>query len=332
MNSISKKKSRTLLAVLHSRPCLLLVIAMILVLVMVFSASCVPAGKKSGKGLKEEPRGSGEEQPPESNNYQGLRFETTRLEFSRVCSSFPRLVCLGDSVTFGWNIAYEKSFPYLLEKKLKEQYPEVMVVNSGIGGQTVVDGLDRLDSDVFYFSPQAVIINFGLNDAFMVIEEDTREQKNSTPDQTEGEENNFGSDESLIDEDKDTDLKNNIDLDTFTGTYSQIIEGISEKGLEILIMSTNPVMAELLWENKDIARKQEESYRLYDQAARDIAEDYGLIFVDIWEGFMAGGELDMLIQPDGVHPSETGLVLISEILSITLESVNLAGKEEEINP
>ena len=49
--------------------------------------------------------------------------------------------------------------------------------------------------------------------------------------------------------------------------------------------------------------------------------------VDIWEGFIAGGELDTFIQPDGVHPSETGLVLISEILSIALESVDLAGKE-----
>ena len=93
-----------------------MVIVMILLLVMVFSISCCPAGKESGEGPKEEPRTSSEEQPPESNNYQGLRFETTRLEFSRVEGSFPRLVCLGDSVTFGWNIAYEKSFPYLLEK------------------------------------------------------------------------------------------------------------------------------------------------------------------------------------------------------------------------
>ncbi len=303
MNSIYKKKSRALLAISHLRPGSLLEIIMILFLVIVFSISCGPAGKESGEGPKEEPRASSEEQPPESNNYQGLRFETTRLEFSRVEGSFPRLVCLGDSVTFGWNLTYEKSFPYLLEKRLREQYPDIMVVNSGTGGQTVVDGMDRLDSDVLYFSPQAVIINFGLNDAFIVTAED-----------------------------EDTDLKNNIDLDTFAGTYRQLIEEISEKGLEILIMGTNPVMTELVWENRDIARKQEESYRLYNQAARDIAEDYGLIFIDIWEGFIAGGELDTFIQPDGVHPSETGLVLISEILSMSLGSVDLAGKEEGINP
>lgn len=301
------------MAILYLKPGSLVVIVMILLLVIVFSTSCDSAGEESIEGPKEEPRASDEEQPPESNNYQGLRFETARLEFSRISSSFPNLVCLGDSVTFGWNITYEKSFPYLLEKRLKLQYPEVMVVNSGIGGQTIVDGLDRLDSDIFYFSPQVVIINFGLNDAFIIIEE----------------ENNSESDELLIDEDQDTDLKNNIDLDTFTGTYRQIIEGISEKGSEILIMSTNAVMTELLWENKDIASKQEENYRLYNQAAREIAEDYGLIFVDIWEGFIAQGELGTLIQSDGVHPSEAGLDLISEILSLALGSVDLAGKEEK---
>ena len=129
--------------ILHLSPGSLLIIIMVLLLVMAFFASCGPAGKESGEGLGEEPRASSEEQSPKSINYRGLRFETTKLEFSRVYSSFPRLVCLGDSVTFGWNIAYEKSFPYLLEKKLKEQYPGIMVVNSGIGGQTVVGGLNH---------------------------------------------------------------------------------------------------------------------------------------------------------------------------------------------
>ncbi len=178
----------------------------------------------------------------ETNRYEGLRLETKELRDSIEYNSFPRLVCLGDSVTFGWNLAYEESFPYLLENKLKEQYPEIMVINSGVGSETVVDGLNRLDSDVFYFDPQVVIINFGLNDAFVF---------------------KYGN--------KDTDLKNNIDLDTYTDTYRQLIERILEKDIEILIMSTNPVIAEKLWQNKDIVRKLEDSYRIYNQAASDMA-------------------------------------------------------------
>jgi len=322
MNIISKKIYKALSAILHLRPSSLLIASMLLLMVFVSCSSCAPAGKKSVIEPGGQSQTSTEEQAPESNNYQGLRFETTRLTSSRVSSSFPRLVCLGDSVTFGWNITYERSYPYLLEESLREQYPEVMVVNSGIGGQTVIDGLERLDSGVFYYDPQIVIINFGLNDGFLIIEEDPP-QDNSAPDQNEGEGGNIESDKSLIDEDA---FLNNIDLDIFTSTYRQLIGELSEKGLEILIMGPNPVMTELWWENKDIALKQEESYRLYNQAARYIAEDHGFIFVDLREVFTAGDRLDALLQPDGVHPSEAGLILISEILSITLGSLDLVVK------
>ena len=298
MKCITKKWIRIFFSITGLRASFLLGVVIVLLTAIIFSTSCDSTGKESTGGLEEEPRANSEELPPESNNYQGLRFETTKLELSDLEDKYPRLVCLGDSVTFGWNIAYEKSFPYLLEKKLKREYPEAMVINSGIGGQTVVDALYRLESDVFYFEPQVVIINFGLNDAFIITEED-----------------------------KDADLRNNIDLEIFKETYKQLIERISEKGLEILIMSTNPVITELKWENKDIAHKQEEDYGLYNQASKVIAEDYGLIFVDIWESFMARGELGTLLQPDGAHPSEIGLALISETLSMALGSVDLAGKE-----
>ena len=136
------------------------------------------------------------------------------------------------------------------------------------------------------------------------------------------------SDEVLIDEDKEADFKNNIDLETFKETYERLIKEVSEKGLEILIMGTTPVMTELVCEDKDIALKQEESYILYNQASKEIAEKHGLIFVDIQESFIDRDELDTLIQPDGVHPGETGLDFILEILSTVIGSVDLAAKEE----
>ncbi len=146
---------------------------------------------------------------------------------------------------------------------------------------------------------KTLIINFGLNDAFVF------KYRN-----------------------KDTDLKNNIDLDIYTDTYRQLIERILEKDIKILIMSTNPVIAEKLWQNKDIAHKLEDSYRMYDQAASDMAKDHGLIFVDIWDDFMTGDELDTFIQPDSVDPNEAGQILISEILSDTLKSIDLVDKGE----
>lgn len=267
-----------MLTILHLKPTSYKLIFIVLFLVVtIFSVSCSLA------------------------NYQGLRLETTRLESSDIEISFPRIVCLGDSVTFGWNLSYEKSYPFLLEKKLEKQYPGIMVINSGIGGQTIIDGFNRLENDLFYFNPQVAIINFGLNDAFILIEEDS---------------------ENIV-------IKNNIDIDAFSTTYRQLIEKILENNIEIIIMNTNPIIPGLLWKNKDIAHKQEESYRLYNQEVKNIAEDYDLIFFDIWKGFTDRGELDALIQSDGVHPSEVGLTLISEILFTTLSSADLASNKKE---
>jgi lysophospholipase L1-like esterase len=293
------------MAIIFLKPTFLRVMfAALLLIATAFSTSCSLIDKGLIGEIKEESLASEGEQPPASNNYQGLRFETTQLDFSVIEASFPRLVCLGDSVTFGWNLSYEKTFSFLLEKELRKQYSEAMVINSGIGGQTIIDGLNRLENDLFYFEPQLVIINFGLNDAFIVIEEDSQEQISTA-----------------------SDLKNNIDLDTFTDIYKQLVGELLEKDIEIIIMGTNPVIIESIWENENIAQKQEESYVLYNRAAKDIAEDHGLMFVNIQKSFIADGQSDILIQPDGLHPSEAGLILISEILYKSLKSVDLSGKE-----
>jgi len=303
MKTNRNKKYSSLSAIIGLKLSSLLAAAAVLLIILILSVSCSPANKKPDK----EPA----EQAPMANNYQGLRFETTILESSAISNSLPRLVCLGDSVTFGWNIPYKKSYPYLLEEILKEQYPEIMVINSGIGGETIVDGLARLDSSVLYYEPQAVIISFGLNDGFII--------KDDIPDQNEGQEELNKTDGLLTDENT---YHNNISIDVFADTYSLLIEKLFAKGIIVLIMGPNPIITGSIWENPDIASIQEESYILYNQTAMDIAEDYGIIFVDLQEAFIAGN-MDVLLQSDGIHPNEAGLALISEKLSIALESMPL---------
>ena len=43
-----------------------------------------------------------------------------------------RIVCLGDSVTFGWGVAEEDSYPRQLESILVQQGFDVEVINAGI--------------------------------------------------------------------------------------------------------------------------------------------------------------------------------------------------------
>jgi acyl-CoA thioesterase I len=75
------------------------------------------------------------------------------------------IVALGDSLTAGYGLPQNESFPAKLEAALKAQGHNVRVVNAGVSGDTASDGLARLD---WALPPDAsaVIVEFGANDAF----------------------------------------------------------------------------------------------------------------------------------------------------------------------
>ncbi|MHB1154793.1 MAG: GDSL-type esterase/lipase family protein [Eubacteriales bacterium] len=90
-----------------------------------------------------------------------------------------RVVCLGDSVTAGvfelirtgshffggYVYDTESAFPARLENILCEKYGyDAVVYNAGISGDTVDQGMARLERDVFPRDPEIITICFGLND------------------------------------------------------------------------------------------------------------------------------------------------------------------------
>ncbi len=75
-----------------------------------------------------------------------------------------KIVILGDSLTEGYGVAKSDAFPALLEKKMREDsYPNLKIVNSGIGGSTSASALSRLKW-VLKSKPQLVILALGGND------------------------------------------------------------------------------------------------------------------------------------------------------------------------
>ncbi|OYT71087.1 MAG: arylesterase [Chloracidobacterium sp. CP2_5A] len=75
----------------------------------------------------------------------------------------PRIVILGDSLTAGFGLTREASYPALLQKKLDAAGLAYQVVNAGISGDTSAGGLERLDwsleGDV-----RIVVVALGAND------------------------------------------------------------------------------------------------------------------------------------------------------------------------
>jgi lysophospholipase L1-like esterase len=74
-----------------------------------------------------------------------------------------KVVAFGDSITAGEGIPEgHPNWTDLLKNRFN-----LKLINSGIGGNTSSQGLERLDKDVLSHKPDFVLINFGMNDHVM---------------------------------------------------------------------------------------------------------------------------------------------------------------------
>lgn len=79
-----------------------------------------------------------------------------------------RILCVGDSVTFGFNVDQPDPYPRRLEARLRERHPgrRIEVVNAGVPGWTWVQGLRFLEAYGLRLRPDLVIAAHGTNDQF----------------------------------------------------------------------------------------------------------------------------------------------------------------------
>lgn len=83
----------------------------------------------------------------------------TKREIKNVDSRGLSIICYGDSITLGYGAGSGKDYPSWLAKKVN-----IPVVNAGADGESSINGLQRINSDVLDFKPLLVIIEFGGND------------------------------------------------------------------------------------------------------------------------------------------------------------------------
>lgn len=70
-----------------------------------------------------------------------------------------KIICLGDSLTHGYNLKEEYIWPYLVCQNTK-----IEIINKGIAGDTISGMLCRLGRDVIQQEPSHLIIMGGIND------------------------------------------------------------------------------------------------------------------------------------------------------------------------
>src|SRR3954452_17427402 len=80
-----------------------------------------------------------------------------------------QILAFGDSLTAGFGLPSDKSFPAQLEARLRADGIDAHVVNAGVSGDTTAGGLARLDWSLAD-KPDLVILELGANDMLRGIE------------------------------------------------------------------------------------------------------------------------------------------------------------------
>ncbi len=97
-------------------------------------------------------------------NGQGLRGPDLRARTKTTVS----ILCLGDSMTWGWGVAADKAFPAVLGSKLQTHYAgiDIRMINAGIPFSGTIDEVAFLKSRIAEFEPDIVILQFNAVDDF----------------------------------------------------------------------------------------------------------------------------------------------------------------------
>lgn len=78
--------------------------------------------------------------------------------------TLPKIVAFGDSLTAGYGLKTEESYPALLQKMLDTDGFKYEVVNAGVSGDTSAGGVRRIDWSLDSGGVRFVILELGAND------------------------------------------------------------------------------------------------------------------------------------------------------------------------
>ncbi|MEP6847852.1 MAG: arylesterase, partial [Acidobacteriota bacterium] len=86
------------------------------------------------------------------------------LVLPKTTSSKPKIVVFGDSLTAGFGLTENESYPYLLQQKLNTDGFDFEVVNAGVSGDTSLGGLERADWVLDSGDVKYLVLELGAND------------------------------------------------------------------------------------------------------------------------------------------------------------------------
>jgi lysophospholipase L1-like esterase len=212
------------------------------------------------------------------------------------------IVALGDSTTAidEWSDRAVEVYPAMLPGALAACGVRARVVNAGISDTTTREARERLDRDVRAFSPDLVVVQFGINDSWIDAEEGRREPR--------------------------------LTREEYRDNLRHLVRTLKADGAQVVLMTPNsmrwadPATIEVFEKDPGLLDTQSERgidrlLDLYAEDVREVAREEEVPLVDVHRAFEDYGEVpgqsirDLLIEGDGIHPNALGQRLVCRILT-----------------
>ena len=104
-----------------------------------------------------------EKQHEDRSQFSHQTVKPQQMGIQRPQESWPRIVAFGDSLTAGYGLSSDESYPAQLQERLIDANYHYKVINAGVSGDTTAGGLRRMDW-VLKSRPTIVILALGGND------------------------------------------------------------------------------------------------------------------------------------------------------------------------
>jgi len=214
---------------------------------------------------------------------------------------YVRVVCMGDSITFGQHIDPARRWTTHVEHRLHSRFGDsrVDVINRGVSGETTRMGLERFPASVQNEEPDVVTIQFGMNDC-----------------------NCWQTDHGLP----------RVRINAFRENLIEMVERSRKFGAREVILSTNPrTMRRTPMVSGEI---YEEANAHYSEVMREVAHITESQLCDIQHAFadLDDRELEKMLlpAPDLLHLSEAGNLFYANVISPYVErAVDAVTSERE---
>ncbi|GGK33989.1 hypothetical protein GCM10007962_30550 [Yeosuana aromativorans] len=225
----------------------------------------------------------------EKENRGAIYYRNMSLDWLESKEEQKNIVVFGNSTTAWRPLAVKKVYGLRLEEKLQQAGFQCNVINSGVGGShtgTIEDNnyhkvrhaRDRFQSDVLDYSPEIVVMQYGINDSYV----------------------DKGGEEG----------ESRIPLDKYYENLTFMVKEMQKAGIKVVLMTPNQFD-----ERKEAWRLERLS--LYKNELKRVAIENNLPLVDVWElneqYKKENGSLSALLL-DGVHPNDKLHEVIAEKL------------------